>query len=174
MNQKLIEHGILQDESNYRVHVGFRVGAIYVFPTESGKEAVRTGKYREVDAWQKGINYPTGKGIIPPWHEIKGCREVEIPDEVLKVADCKRDDNTSVKGQKAVAVVRSMQIMNKLPIPITITEVRNEDMQIAGVDLATRLVTIQVKCDFDCGDKGKKGTGNLFLQTHECNPLGRI
>jgi hypothetical protein len=44
-------------------------------------------------------------------------------------------------------------------------------MQFEGLDIvvATR-VRIQVKLDFRGGERELGGTGNLFLQTAECNP----
>ncbi len=49
-------------------------------------------------------------------------------------------------------------------------------MQIRGVDIVVRgQWRIQVKCDYDAGrGKDGSGTGNLFLQVAERNPLKRI
>lgn len=174
MNQQLIEHGIMQDESDYRVHVGFKVGRLYIFPTESGKKAVQSGRYPTTNAGQPGVNFITSEAVKVPWHEIKGCEEVEIPSALLWAAKCKRSEDTSAKGKKALCIVKMMQQAGLLPIPFAVTEVREASMQIAGVDLATRPITIQVKCDFNCGAKEEGGTGNLYIETHECNPLGRI
>ena len=174
MNQRLIEHGIMQEESDYRVHVGFKVGAVYVFPTESGKEAVRSGKYPTTSAGQPGVYFTTSEGEKATWHEIRGCTEIKIPEFLLQAAKCEKSENPSIKGRKALCIVQMMQQVGLIPIPLAVTEVRNETMQIAGVDLMTRPVTIQVKCDFKCGAKERGGTGNLYLETHECNPLGRI
>ena len=174
MNQKLFEHGIMQDESDYRIHVGFRVGAIYVFPTESGKAAVRSGKYPVKYAGQQGTSLTTSQAIIPSWRELRGVKEIKIPDGLLQAANCKKSESTSIKGKKAVMIVQAMHQMGLIPIRFTITEIKSESMQIKGVDMATKPITLQVKCDFECGDKSKGGTGNLYLETHECNPLGRI
>ena len=174
MNQRLIEHGIMQEESDYRIHVGFEAGAIYVFPTENGKKAVRSGEYSTTSAGQPGVYFTTSKAVLVPWHKIKGCKEIPIPPALLRAAKCRRSDSTSIKGRKALCIVQMMQQIDLVPISFAVTEVRNETMQIAGVDLTTRPVTIQVKCDFKCGAKERGGTGNLYLETHECNPLGRI
>ena len=39
--------------------------------------------------------------------------------------------------------------------------------------LVTASLRIQVKCDYRGGPRELGGSGNLFLQTHECNPLRR-
>jgi hypothetical protein len=48
-----------------------------------------------------------------------------------------------------------------------IYEVDDWEFQVRGVDLVlARRVTIQVKCDYNAGNAG---TGNLYIQTKECN-----
>jgi hypothetical protein len=50
--------------------------------------------------------------------------------------------------------------------------ISSKSMQIDGSDIVvSNRVHIQVKCDFDAGQKLLGGTGNLFIQESECNPF---
>ena len=168
----LTEHGILQDESLYRAHVGFIVKAVYLFPTVYGKKAVRSGKFKTVQAFQPGVNSPTSEGIIPPWNAIYGCVEIPMPPCVAEGISCHHSESPSAKGQKALFVVIAMMQGGFFPIKIHMVEVTDAATQIKGIDLAGEGITIQVKCDFACGSKSRGGTGNLYLEVKETNPFG--
>jgi hypothetical protein len=167
----LIEHGILQDESDYRIHVGFVVGAVYVFPTANGKTAVHSGKYRIVNAFQPGCPSPTSQGVVVPWQELAECKEVLIPPGMIQAANCRRSDHTSTKGYWATVIVSLMQTCGMIPIEMSPVIVNDKALQIRGVDLQMKPISIQIKCDFCCGSRDRRGTGNIYLETHERNPF---
>lgn len=171
----LIEHGIFQDESDYHCHVGFTVKAVYFFSTDAAKKAAQNPKWKTVSSWQPGWNSPTSEGKIPPWHKIDGCVEIIIPDMYIQAANCKRTESTSIKGQKALAIVQSLLTLGMIPLPLSPQEITAENLQIRGLDIIVKTkTTIQVKCDYDCGSKLRGGTGNIYLELKERNPLGRI
>jgi len=56
----------------------------------------------------------------------------------------------------------------------TVQEINERMMQISGIDVTMQdNMKIQVKMDYNGGDKRLGGTGNLYLQTAECNPYRR-
>lgn len=174
----LYEHGIHTERSDYRIHVGFNVKKVYVFPTKSGIEAMQSNNYDVGYATQPGAGgYATGRGYKVPWRDIKGCQEIPIPLFTWERFRLISGDSTSIKGQKAVRICMEMFRQGLIPISLTVNEVKEEDLQLLGQDLiiVSESTTVQVKCDVRCGgDKANwpKWTGNLFLQTHERNPFG--
>jgi hypothetical protein len=85
--------------------------------------------------------------------------------------------STSQKGQIAVNVVLKMLKDKYIPFPIIVEENTDAITQIKGTDiiLVSQKIRVQVKHDsrasWEKGDgKYKRGTGNLYLQTQECNP----
>jgi hypothetical protein len=62
-------------------------------------------------------------------------------------------------------------VHGRFPIEFDPKIVEGRGLQIEGMDIIVNCkVKIQVKCDFTGGRK-PLGSGNLFLQTAECNPL---
>lgn len=173
----LYEYGILDDKSDYRIHVGFNIRHIYVFPTKNAAELIKQnpGKYRIRYATQPGaLGSATGSGWPVPWRDIEDCVEVKIPIQLWLQNQLLDNDNTSTKGQKAIAVCMSMLQQGLVPIPLVPVCVSDLEMQVEGKDLLVvrSEVSIQVKCDAKCGgDKWNwpKWTGNLFLQKGERN-----
>jgi len=169
----LYKHGIEEDESTYRIHVGFQAKVIYVFLTENGRKAAAELQ-REKYAGQPGVSYKTARGKAVPWQQIEGCIEIPIPSDIHSQVNCRMAQTTSVKGAKAVQVVKEMFLRGLIPISFHVAEVMEQDLQIKGLDMVVKShVTIQIKCDYRCGSRHLGGTGNIFLQTHECNPLHR-
>ena len=163
MQTELVHHGIQDECSHLRVHVCFVVGRIYVFPTWAGRACLNHGLI--ADAYQSGIT--TGRGRKVPVGAIAECRCVDIPPHILGKHYVLNDMGESEKGQAAEAIVAEMFAENGCPL----TAVSDVKLQRAGVDFVTRNGTrIQVKCDYKGGHKCFGGTGNLYLQTMECNP----
>ena len=90
----------------------------------------------------------------------------------------REDDDTSEKGRKAVGLIAAMLRRGLLPIPgkvqRLVTDI-DKPLQIEGQDIIVEFgaatVRIQVKCDYKGGDKSRGGTGFLYLQTAERNPM---
>ena len=174
--RSLVEYGIRNDESDYRAHVGFKTRAVYFFQTSRGKEAVeKASSDRLRTASQPGVSYITACGYVIPWREIKGCVEIPIPEELLPVVNCPRNCSTSEKGRRAIWIVEQMLRQNLIPILPDFLRVKDFGLQRRGKDIIVLfVVSIQVKCDYDAGSMERGGTGNLFLQTAELNPLKRF
>lgn len=168
-NTTLVDYGIQTEESDLRVHVCVSVGAVYVYQTSDGVKAVESGLWRKVPVYTGTLK--TAEGFLVPPDRIEGCNMKQIPEDIGIVFY--KHDNTSEKGRKALEVVRSMMRRGLMPIPLMAREIDDTEMQIQGTDIiATSDANVQVKCDWRGGHKELGGTGNLFLQVSECNPLG--
>jgi hypothetical protein len=179
-NTELVDYGIQNEQSDIRVHVCPKARRVYVFPTECGVEAVRSGQYRLVEGRQKGVDVPTSMGYLVPPLEIEGCAAICLRDVTWADLDFTDTDTLEQKGRKATRLVKGMLRKRRLPIPME-GEVRATDIteERQGQDIiltvkrsgALKSLRIQVKCDYP-GGEGEGCTGNLFLQVQECNPLG--
>lgn len=169
----LVDYGIQVEESDYRAHVCFAVGVVYVFPTQSGKDCVLSGKYPSRTALQRGVKYATAEGYIVPIGDIKNCEAATIPEDVLGGLRPDRFESTTVKGERAIMAFQEMCARGLISLPLSTTDIKSKEAQIQGKDMiVTSDASIQVKCDYFGGSKKLGGTGNLFLQVRECNPLG--
>ena len=80
---------------------------------------------------------------------------------------------TSAKGTLAVQCVIQVMKLGRFPFWIDAIEDDRKYMQVAGTDLLVFCQKrVQVKCDYRSGDL-PLGTGHLFLQKAERNPLKR-
>ena len=178
-NTKLVEHGIQTEESDLRAHVCPVARRVYVYPTKRGLEAVESGRFPSVAGFQDGIKTATAKGYLVPPFEIKECIAISLRAQVWDYL-CFSDHLTLLeKGKKAEKLVIQMLKRGLFPIPALPTGITDEDIQIRGADIIIKAgkltqddIVIQVKCDYKGGAKADGGTGNLFLQTEECNPFG--
>lgn len=175
----LIDYGIQTELSDVRTHVCPRVRRVYVYPTSCGVEAIETGAHRLVPGYQPGWDGATAEGYLVPPEEIEHCVEVMFRDAAWNALRFRQDERTSAKGDKAVRLVKAMLKHGMLPLPTESQIVTERDMQITGTDIFVRAnqlrkrdVRVQVKCDFVGGRRELGGSGHLFLQIRECNPLG--
>lgn len=178
-NNELVHYGIQNEESDIRVHVCPEIRRVYVFPTKSGQEVIKKHK-RNTNGYQKGIVYPTGRGKRIPWQKIKKCISIEIRDSAWDKIKFSKKDNTSIKGRKAVTLILAMVENGLFPLPLEskYESLLPKKMEIKGQDIIVhsekQTTIIQVKCDYPGGDKTLGGSGFLFIQTHEINPLKKI
>ena len=86
-----------------------------------------------------------------------------------------KDDGLHEKGRKATLLIKGMIRDGMFPMPAIPLEQLDRALQIDGEDIVAwisgRRIRIQVKCDYAGGEESLGGTGNLFLQTAELNPL---
>lgn len=171
-NTQLVQYGIQTERSDVRAHVCVTAKSLYVYPTANGIACLDNPRYREV-------NVPTGsfitaRGRIVPPTAIDGCMLVPIPVDILARIPILRTDTPTVKGRKATEIVAMLLRQGFFPAVLAPLVITATDLQYEGVDIvATANIRIQVKCDFDGGGSREIGcTGNLFLQTAECNPYG--
>ena len=173
-NRQLVRYGILDEKTDYRIHVGVEAKIIYIFPTAAGREAVESGRYKMIPVHRQinGEKIQTARGCrVPPVH-IEGLRQVPIPDDIIARFPISRADGTSAKGRNAEAIVRAMISENLLLVPMrAVTNIDDPQAQIRGEDIKMTPPSIQVKCDYLAGRILSDGTmDGLFMQTHECNP----
>jgi hypothetical protein len=178
-NTKLVDHGIQNEESDFRVHVCHLVQHIYIFPTISGKKAVDEAKANGEklrQATQRGVGgLVTSNGYAIATSRIDEIREILIPLDIHSKYAISKYDSTSIKGGKALSIVVSMIKRNMIPLPLNVGVVTDKDLQIKGGDITIHSkLTLQVKCDYKGGSKkhNRRATGNLYLEIAECNPKG--
>jgi hypothetical protein len=169
MKTDLFDSGIQTEKSDIRAHVSVVNQTIYVFPTQAGLDAVNKHAPPLRTAGQPGVDGPTAEGwlVRPEW--IRGLRKLhfiswpywnEFTEEL----------STGIKGQLAVDVVLECLRGGRFPIWIDADEASGKEIQLQGVDILLFCnKRIQVKCDYRAGPP--PGTGNLFLQKAERNPL---
>ncbi len=172
-NTRLVEYGIQTEGSNFRAHVCVLAKTLYVYRTEDGVRCALDSRYPERSVPTGSII--TAKGRIVPPSAIDGCMRTDIPSHILAQYTIQETDSPTVKGRKATHIVATMMREGHFPfliIPHVVAE--GERVQFEGIDIiATADFRVQVKCDFPGGEKKLGGrTGNLFLQTAECNPYG--
>ena len=177
-NLKLHDYGIQTEDSHIRAHVCPAVRRIYVYPTVHGIAALNRG--RNALGYQPGVDGPTANGKLVKPFDIDNCVALQINERVWDAFAFDEDADTTVKGAKAVKLVVRMIKAGLFPLPagIIIDPNLSKAIQIKGDDIYVwtqkSCVQIQVKCDFQGGEKHLGGTGNLYLQTAERNPLKKI
>jgi hypothetical protein len=92
----------------------------------------------------------------------------------MSKANFNNQQGTSDKGASAEYVVKEMVKRGIIPLVLDTTSDEDYDSQLLGSDILVKFADgIQAKCDWRGGHREHGGTGNLFLQTDECNPLGQ-
>jgi hypothetical protein len=171
MSNGLFAHGIQNEDSDIRAHVGVRARTVFVFRTEEARRLVEgrdqaSGRF----AGQSGVNGPTAFGFPVALSEFHDLRRIEYPGCCFW-AGWTNDLDTSRKGRRAVYVVTSLLSQGRFPLWIACAESKDRAVQIAGTDIVVCCKQrIQVKCDYNAGD-APGCTGNIYLQTAERNPL---
>lgn len=125
-------------------------------------------------AFQPGVQHPTAMGSIVKTKSIDNIKSILI-------ADCRFDGftedlSTSEKGNRAVLIVQDLLKAGVFPLWVEGEFIKDTQIQIKGTDVIVKgQWKIEVKCDFRASLEPKsphpRCTGNLFLQTAECNPL---
>lgn len=172
-NRHLVQYGILQEASDYRVHIGYKTQFLFIFLTEAGRQAVRLAEFRNWKPLPASVDgrITTAMGYAIPMGMIEDLKEILIPLDIHRRYTIHEFESTTTKGQKAVQITVEMLKAELIPIPVKINTNSDESVQIEGTDIIINsFLRLQVKCDYKAGDKRRGGTGNLFLQTEECNP----
>lgn len=178
-NTTLVKHGITTEESDLRAHVCAVAGICYVYPTKEGVAAIQTGKHRELKTRTGDI--VTAVGYAVPPSAIRRIVGVKL-GVLLYRYPIAYTDSTTRKGKQAVNIVAELFRLGAFPLYLGAEETRRMDLQISGTDIlidASFKLKVQVKCDYSGGEpaRGERSTpegyvtGNLYLQTEECNPL---
>lgn len=167
---ELFESGICTERSDIRAHISVVNSTIYVFQTAHGIRAIERLSPPIATAGQPGVEGVTASGWKVPWNAIEDIRCVR-PVHWNQWCDFRETMSTSEKGKLAVRCVQYAMEMGRFPIWLLADEDDRESVQIKGTDILLFCKKrIQVKCDWRCGER-PRGTGNLFLQKTERNPL---
>lgn len=176
-NTNLVEFGIQNEKSHLRAHVCPVVQRVYVYPTAYGIDAMEG--HRCVYGYQDGVSTPTARGYLVPPFDIQNCVSLAFNPRAWSAVDFTDKDSLTEKGRKATRLILAMIERGLFPLPALAEEVTDYELQVEGQDIyisSTAIecddVVIQVKCDYEGGEKSLGGTGNLFLQIAECNPFG--
>ena len=169
-NTKMVHYGIQNETVDLRAHVGVNTKRVYIFTPQDGMSAINSGRYHRKPVYTGEIL--TAYGYAVPWNEIEGCHWFDIPEDVMLQAGFGQAKNTSDKGRSAEYIVKEMVMRGTIVMVLDTMDDKDAKSQMVGSDILVKFANgIQVKCDWRCGHKDRGGTGNLFLQTDECNPL---
>lgn len=161
----LHEHGIDADHSDYRAHVCFAEGMIYLYATTDMRELLLTRDYPIFES-------ATSRGYLVPVDDVPNCQRIPVPVKWRTNLSTRvtEESSTTTKRQWSEMLVQRMLERGYVSLPLTATCVNSRDGQLAGHDLRVSLdCSIQVKCDWN---GGANGTGNLYIETAERNPTG--
>ena len=125
-------------------------------------------------AFQPGFQHPTAVGSIVKPESIDNLKSIPIAD--WRFDGFTEDLSTSEKGNRAVLIVQDLLKAGAFPLWVEGEFIKDTQIQIKGTDVIVKgQWKIEVKCDFRASEKRRlpdpRCTGNLFLQTAECNPL---
>lgn len=173
LDPELFQYGIQTEGSDIRAHVCVENRAIYVFPTRNGVDAITRIRPPLRFAGQPGVVGPTAEGWLVRVEDIADLRRLRFTSW-NGWTQFRRTLSTSDKGSLAVKCVVAAMKIGRFPFWLDATEDERQNVQIKGTDIVVFCrKKIQVKCDYSGGDR-PKGSGNLFLQRAERNPLKRI
>jgi hypothetical protein len=173
MNGELFAYGILTEASDIRAHVSVVNRTIYVFQTRFGVAAIEAYAPPLREARQPGVTGVTARGWLVNIDWIADLRRVRFWSWSGWDAFADERLSTSQKGALAVQCVLRVMQLGRFPFWLDAMEDTRDYIQIAGTDvLVFCKKRVQVKCDARSGDR-PRGTGHLFLQQAERNPLKR-
>ena len=168
-NKELINYGITEEESDFRIHVCPKSNSLYLISTKELKELIKVKNYKIVSVYTNNIE--TAKGYLIPIKDINvlpNTLEIQLVQSWKNMKEQISEgnlDNTE-KGFIAELAAR-WSLISFFKIPFGLMNDATKDEQLKGIDFKIANETFQVKCDYN---GGKKGTGNLFIQIKECNP----
>ena len=165
----LFDYGIQTEASDIRAHVSVVNKTIYVFQTRNGIRAIEEYRPELRPAFQNGVAGKTAEGwlVRPEW--INDLRLLRFESWSWdKFTPCL---STTEKGRLAVECVLAVMRLGRFPFWIDASESDRENVQRKGTDILVFCrKKVQVKCDYR-GGALPLGTGHLFLQKAERNPL---
>lgn len=161
----MIKHGIEDEHSDIRVHVFSNMAC--VFETQKMRDYLQSSRsliQASASTEIRGTKIKTSHGILVPVSKCEFICEV-VTGEAAPVFGA--SDHTE-KGRWAAGVVALMARRGILPLFIRdASESWERSVQLEGTDVIVQeRFLIQTKCDLRISE-----TGNLFIQTHEINPL---
>jgi len=168
-NTRLVEYGIQNDKSDFHAHVGCIVRNVFVFKTAEAHALILSDRYPLKSVSLDGA-IVTAQGYAVPLSHLRA-QTVVIPPTIWDKWAIHKNDSTDIKGLRAVSIVRWLLTNGRIALPLKSQIVDDISLQIDGQDIViSNSLRMQVKCDFLAGERNGGGSGNVFLQTKECNP----
>lgn len=172
MNVNLVDYGIADEQSDIRAHVTIPGRQIVVFKTADMQTLITQKKYPERKATQPGVKgLVTGVGVVVPIIDIESyciLKSSIFPWDkynykAMSIVEC---------GNAAVTVVKAAIRANRFPLWVCGIVTTDKEIDIQGTDIIVKATRrIQTKHDWGAYSREDGGTGNVFIQTKECNPL---
>lgn len=168
---KLYQYGIEEEQSDIRAHVSLPGRCVTVYKTADMVTLIQSRNYRQKFATQPGVDFPTAQGWLVPIGDIQP--QYVLTSELYPWRNYNHGDmNLGQRGDMAVQCVRAFIVSNKFPLWVCGHINDDKELDIQGTDIVVSARRrIQVKYDWLAYSKDKGGSGNLFIQSHECNPL---
>lgn len=168
---KLHKYGIDDEQSDIRAHVSLPGKYVTVYRTADMVSLIANNSYRQRTATQPGVDFVTARGWLVPLCDIQP--QYALKSEAFPWHRWDHDKmNCAQKGDMAVTCVKAAIIANKFPLWVCGYVNGDKELDIKGTDIIVSAKRhIQVKYDAPAYPKEEGGTGNLYIQTHECNPL---
>jgi len=178
LQPKLFDTPIQLERSDVRMHVSPATKRVLIFRTADAQKLLENfrAEFPEVRAFQDGVSYATARGMLVPCDRMPNLRilDPKLPDDCW-ARGFRPDHNTTTKGRRAADLV--LWLLDKGRIPLWFRKSDEPDdmnVQRKGTDIVIwARIRIQVKCDWEAGPVNLGGSGNIFLQTAELNPLKR-
>lgn len=169
---QLVDYGIFSEVSDFRVHVCPIAKRLYVYPTQNATDLLLNAVKHYPKVNGKTQEQITSEGYLVPPEDIPACFCILPKADLWAVAPIHARMTATQKGEAALKIVKAAAERGLLPIKMKVEIITDFDEQIEGVDVRVKgEACLQVKCDFAGGDKAAGGSGNLFLQIAEANPL---
>ena len=166
----LVKHGILNEQSHYRVHVSGTEKRAYIFETDEAYELATSGRYRTAKAYINSQHSATG--VLVPVSHMTTASCVDIPF-IMWIKNRMKSRNGEVLGNGSENIVAELFANNYFPhIGNSVIQYfwddgeYSQEMQLSGVDMTVNGWNVEVKYDGKCG-VSKESSGNFFIQTHE-------
>lgn len=167
----MIKYGIEEEQSDIRAHVSLPGRRVTVYRTADMVALISSNSYQEKEATQPGVAFATGKGWTVPIGHIQP--QFVMTSDVFPWEDWTHHlMDCGQKGDMAVICVKAAILANKFPLWVCAHVNGDKELDIRGTDIFVSAKRhIQVKYDALSYPRDEGGTGNLFIQSHECNPL---
>jgi|GEM_PF-6666044 len=166
------EYGIWNYKAEFVAHVCYLSGQIIIYRTKDMRKLLKQNEYPHKPTYTNGCI--TAWGYCVPIEDVPAVRVLPIPQEVISGNNCTDNYSTSSKGNSAVDICLSVWSTTYNDRAYELITAFDE--QIAGNDVLVKFnngmqCNVQVKMDYR-GGAGSGCYGNIYVQTHECNPTG--
>lgn len=170
-------HGPLTEIATWRAHCSPVTQRVFLFRNADLRTLLDARLYqgrpfqrKQIFLSLRGHRTQTAEGWLVPWRLVPGIQAFPLPP--LWWHKFQIGASTSAKGARAVEVFEAAVHCGCIP-PLRgqIMRAATVDEQKAGADLWCDAGYVEVKCDWLAGDREDGGSGNLFIQEREINPL---